>query len=115
MKKVSYTAEFKAEVVKQVIERGHGVVEVSSRLGVSDKSPFLWVRQAKELQGIGGGEAALLKSEIARPKAELKRTSEERNILKKATAYFARVWTCPVSTDSLSFFIEALELSGFQF
>ena len=48
MKRVSYTAEFKAEAVKQVIERGHGVVEVSSRLGVSDKSLYLWVRQAKE-------------------------------------------------------------------
>jgi transposase len=91
MKKVSYTAEFKAEAVKQVIERGHGVVEVSNRLGVSDKSLYLWVRQAKKLQGAGSGEAALLKSEIARLKAELKRTSEERDILKKAAAYFARV------------------------
>ena len=38
MKRVSFTAKFKAEAVKQVNERGHGVVEVSSRLGVSDKS-----------------------------------------------------------------------------
>lgn len=91
MKRVSYTAEFKAEAVKQVIERGHGVVEVSNRLGVSDKSLYLWVRQAKERQGPGSGEAALLKSEIARLKAELKRTSEERDILKKAAAYFAKV------------------------
>ena len=91
MKRVSYTAEFKAEAVKQVIERGHGVVEVSSRLGVSDKSLYLWVRQAKEVQCVGGGESVILKSEIARLKAELKRTSEERDILKKAAAYFARV------------------------
>ena len=91
MKRVSYTAEFKAEAVKQVIERGHGVVEVSGRLGVSDKSLYLWVRQAKERQGAGSGEAALLKSEIARLKAELKRTSEECDILKKAAAYFAKV------------------------
>lgn len=91
MKRVSYTAEFKAEAVKQVIERGHGVVEVSDRLGVSDKSLYLWVRQAKEQQGAGSGEAALLKSEITRLKAELKRTSEERDILKKAAAYFAKV------------------------
>lgn len=91
MKRVSYTAEFKAEAVKQVIERGHGVVEVSSRLGVSDKSLYLWVRQAKERQGTGSGEAASLKGEIARLKAELKRTSEERDILKKAAAYFAKV------------------------
>ncbi|GAB3477617.1 hypothetical protein GCM10011496_34940 [Polaromonas eurypsychrophila] len=67
------------------------MVEVSGRLGVSDKSLYLWVRQAKERQGAGSGEAALLKSEIARLKAELKRTSEERDILKKAAAYFAKV------------------------
>ena len=91
MKRVSYTAQFKAEAVKQVIERGHGVVEVSNRLGVSDKSLYLWVRQAKERQGAGSGEAFSLKGEIARLKAELKRTSEERDILKKAAAYFAKV------------------------
>ena len=76
MKRVSYTAEFKAEAVKQVIERGHDVVEVSSRLGVSDKSLYLWVRQARQRQGASSGEAAFLKGEIARLKAELKRTSE---------------------------------------
>ena len=37
MKKVRYPAEFKAEAVTQVTERGHDVVEVSSRLGVLDK------------------------------------------------------------------------------
>ena len=67
------------------------MVEVSSRLGVSDKSLYLWVRQAKERQGAGSGDAASLKGEIARLKAELKRTSEERDILKKAAAYFAKV------------------------
>ena len=48
MKGDSYTAQFKAEAVKQVIERGHGVVEVSNRLGVSDKSLYLWARKARE-------------------------------------------------------------------
>ncbi|OYZ13524.1 MAG: hypothetical protein B7X65_23405 [Polaromonas sp. 39-63-25] len=36
MKRVNYTPEFKAEAVKQVIERGHGLVEVANRLGVSE-------------------------------------------------------------------------------
>ena len=36
MKGTRYTAEFKAEAVKQVTERGHGVVEVAHRLGVSE-------------------------------------------------------------------------------
>ena len=48
MKKVRYPAQFKAEAVKQVNERGHGVVDVIKRLGMSDKSLYLWVRLAKD-------------------------------------------------------------------
>lgn len=85
-----FTAEFKAEAIKQVIDRGHSVVDVSKRLGVSDKSLYLWLRQAKEPQGAISSDIATLKLEVSHLKAELKRASEERDILKKATAYFAR-------------------------
>jgi transposase len=91
MKRVRYIAEFKSEAVRQVIDRGHGVVDVAKRLGVSDKSLYLWVRLAREQQGLGSGETASLRSEVSRLKAELKRTSEERDILKKAAAYFAKL------------------------
>jgi transposase len=91
MKRVRYPAEFKAEAVKQVIERGHGVVDVAKRLGVSDKSLYLWVRLAQEQQGVGNGENANLKAEVLRLKAELKRANEERDILKKAATYFAKL------------------------
>jgi transposase-like protein len=43
MKRVRYPAQFKAEAVKQVSERGHGVVNVAKRLGMLDKSLYLWV------------------------------------------------------------------------
>lgn len=91
MKRVRYTAEFKSEAVRQVTDRGHGVVDVAKRLGVSDKSLYLWVRLAREQQGLGSGETVGLRSEVSRLKAELKRTSEERDILKKAAAYFAKL------------------------
>ena len=91
MKRVRYTAEFKSEAVRQVTDRGHGVVDVAKRLGVSDKSLYLWVRLAKEQQGLGRGETANLRSEVSRLKAELKRASEERDILKKAATYFAKL------------------------
>lgn len=91
MKRVRYTAEFKSEAVRQVTDRGHGVVDVAKRLGVSDKSLYLWVRLAREQQGLGSGETASLRSEVSRLKAELKRTSEERDILKKAATYFAKL------------------------
>ena len=71
--------------------RGHGVVEVAKRLGMSDKSLYLWVRQAKEQPGVGSGENASLKAEVFRLKAELKRANEERDILKKAATYFAKL------------------------
>ena len=91
MKAVRYPAEFKAEAVKQVTERGHGVVDVAKRLGMSDKSLYLWVRLAQQQQGVGSGENASLKVEVSRLKAELKRVNEERDILKKAATYFAKL------------------------
>jgi len=87
-----YTDEFKAEAVKQVTERGHGVVEVAKRLGISDKSLYVWLKKSQKNSGSSDkSEVLALKSEINRMKAELKRTTEERDILKKAAAYFARV------------------------
>lgn len=86
-----YTAEFKAEAVKQVTERGHGVVEVAKRLGISDKSLYVWLKQGQQHSSAHAKDDMLaLKNELSRMKAELKRTTEERDILKKAAAYFAR-------------------------
>ncbi len=41
MKRVRYSAEFKAEAVRQVTERAHGVVNVAKRLGMSDRGLYL--------------------------------------------------------------------------
>jgi len=81
-----FTEEFKVEAVKQVTERGYSVADVSERLGVSTKSLYLWLRKTKGTDGHKDGRQV----EIARLKAELKRVEEERDILKKAAAYFAR-------------------------
>jgi transposase len=91
IKRVRYPAQFKAEAVKQVIQRGHGVVDVAKRLGMSDKSLYLWVRLAQQQQGVASGENASLKAEVSRLKAELKRANEERDTLKKAATYFAKL------------------------
>lgn len=90
MKRMRYTAEFKAEAIKQVTERGYGVVEVSKRLGVSDKSIYKWLRDAElQKQPAVSQDLAALKQENARLQAALKRATEERDILKKAAVYFA--------------------------
>ena len=90
MKGIRYTAEFKAEALKQITERGHGVVEVSKRLGVSDKSLYKWLREADlQKQPQFNKDVAALKQEVTRLNAALKRATEERDILKKAAVYFA--------------------------
>jgi len=83
-----FTAEFKAEAVKQVTDRGYSVAEVSDRLGISTKSLYLWLRQSKRTAKDKKLDDSQL--EIARLKSELKRVEEERDILKKAAAYFAK-------------------------
>ncbi len=84
-----YTDEFKMEAVKQVTERGYKVQEVSERLGISLKSMYTWLREARGNKGSKASED-LRHDEVARLKAELKRVEEERDILKKAAAYFAK-------------------------
>ena len=86
-----YTDEFKAEAIKQVIERGFTVVDVATRIGIPKHTLYEWVHKARKVpavldSGAGRGDAA----EVRRLKAELKRVTEERDILKKAAAYFAR-------------------------
>ena len=86
-----YTPEFEDEAVKQVTERGHSVQEVAARLGVSSHSLYKWVksvRPSKEEQR--SDELLDAKKEILKLRAELRRVQEERDILKKAAAYFAR-------------------------
>ena len=84
-----YTDEFKAETARQVIEHGRSVREVATRLGVSIDSMYAWVRQHRKApveQKVDVGLAA----ENRRLQAEVKRLTEERDILKKAAAYFAK-------------------------
>jgi transposase len=84
-----YTEEFKNEAVKQVIERGYPVAEVALRLGVSQHSLYVWLKDyghPAEVRQEQQSQAA----EMRRLKAELKRVTEERDILKKAAAYFAK-------------------------
>ena len=84
-----YTDEFKIEAIKQVTERGHPVAEVATRLGISIHSLYAWQKrfgQPAAARQVQADEHA----ELRRLKAELRRVTEERDILKKAAAYFAK-------------------------
>ncbi len=86
-----FTEEFKEEAVKQIKERGYKVSEVSKRLGISSYSLYKWLKQARGNQGRHVTDKTdELKQENQRLKNELKRVEEERDILKKAAAYFAK-------------------------
>jgi transposase len=90
MKGIRYTAEFKAEAIKQITERGHSAMDVAQRLGVSIKSLYKWMQEAdSRKQPALSVDVFALKQEVARLNAALKRATEERDILKKAAAYFA--------------------------
>ena len=84
-----FSPEFKDEAVRQITQRGYPVKEVAERLGVSTHSLYKWVKEAKPAKA-EADELAATKLEMQKLKAELRRVQEERDILKKAAAYFAR-------------------------
>ena len=74
--------------MRQITERGHPVAEVSQRLGVSQHSLYAW--RKKFTQPTGNSRDDSQSDEVRRLKRELARVTEERDILKKAAAYFAK-------------------------
>lgn len=84
-----YTEEFKIEAVRQVTDRGYPVKEVAERLGITTHSLYAWLKKfgPKQAQDQQLDEA---QRELRRLKAELRRVTEERDILKKAATYFAK-------------------------
>ncbi|EEW1771503.1 transposase [Escherichia coli] len=90
-----FTPEFKEEAVRQITERGYSVAEVSDRLGVSAHSLYKWLRAIKPDNSEQHARDLLeAKSEILKLRAQLKRTEEKRDILKKAARHFAREPDC---------------------
>ena len=89
----SFTSEFKVEAVKLVTEKGYSVAEAARSLGVGENLLRNW-KQAIESQGNqafpGKGNLPAIEEELRRLRAENKRLQMERDILKKATAFFAK-------------------------
>lgn len=88
MKGKRYTEEFKIEAVKQVTDRGYSVAEGSKRLGTTPHSLHAWLKRYKE-PSPRQADKVDLSAENAKLKADLRRMTEERDILKKAAVYFA--------------------------
>jgi transposase len=88
--KQSYTVEFKQEAVRQVEAEGKSPAQVSRDLGIAEQTLANW-RKAAKAGKLGVGKPVRPEQmELSRLKAENARLKMEVEILKKATAYFAK-------------------------
>ena len=86
-----YTLEFKQEAVR-LVDNGQSTAAVARTLGVVEQTLFNWVKAHRQgkLTGADSKQVSAEQMEISRLRAELARVKMERDILGKATAYFAR-------------------------
>lgn len=85
-----YPPEFRAEAVRLYRASGQSLNAVSKDLGVSLESLRSWVNQAKVDTGEKAGLTTEERAELARLRRENRTLRMERDLLKKATAFFAR-------------------------
>lgn len=87
-----FTPEYRAEVVKLVLDSGKSPGKVARDLGLTPSSVTAWVAQAKTDAGKGrpGALTSDEKQELAQLRRENKQLKMERDFLKKTTAFFAR-------------------------
>jgi len=92
-KRTTYTQEFKREAVDLVLEQGYSIAEASRNLGINYNMLSRWKEERKkdgDHAFPSKGSMTPDQAELARLKAENKRLRMERDILKKATAFFAK-------------------------
>jgi transposase len=88
-----YTKEFKEGAVRLVTEQGRTISDAAQSLGVSPWSLSRWIKAAKSEGGDafrGHGQRTPLEQENFELRRRVRQLEEERAILKKAAAYFAR-------------------------
>ena len=91
-KRRRFSAEYKAEVVRLCQQPGKTPNGVANELGLTPSAVMNWVRQA-EVDAGGGGAGALTtaeRDELSALRREVRTLRQEREILKRATAFFAK-------------------------
>jgi transposase len=91
-KRKTYSREFKLEAVRLITEKGYSIAEASRNLGVEYSVLRSWKKKlAADPQNAFPGKGCLKAAdqELRQLQRELERVKEERDILKKALAYFA--------------------------
>jgi transposase len=93
MARRSFTREFKLEAVRLVSERGLSVTQAARDLDIHENVLRKWVRQYRDDPAHafpGAGQIKPEQAELAQLKNEIRKLKAERDILKKAAAYFAK-------------------------
>ena len=87
-----YTAAFKESAVKLAIESDQPISQTAEELGVNKNTLHTWISKYHnpQRQKAGQVEEEHLYDELKRLRKDIKRLTEERDILKKAAAYFAK-------------------------
>lgn len=85
-----YSAEFKASAVKLALESGRPVTQIARELGVNENTLHTWLSNHFKPRDNTMRTTDAVYEENKRLKQELARVTQERDILKKAAAYFAK-------------------------
>jgi len=85
-----YSIEFRAEAVRLLRSSGRSIPQLARELGVSEQSLRNWSRQLDVDDGRAPGLTTDEREELRRLRREVKTLTEEREILKKAAAFFAK-------------------------
>ncbi len=85
-----YSLEFRREAVRLLRSSGRSVPQLARELGCSPQSLRNWSRQVDVDEGKAAGLMSDEREELRRLRRELRTVTEEREILKKAAAFFAK-------------------------
>ncbi len=90
-KKVKFTKEFKQEAVKLVTEQGYSQSEAAKNLGINSKNLSWWINEVATHTKTSNvtGKVPVESEELQQLRKDIKRLKMERDILKKATLFFA--------------------------
>lgn len=92
-KRNRYSKEFKLDAISLVLEQNYSQAEAARNLGINANMLSRWLKEAKNDDGQafrGNGKLTPEQLEIRKLKAQVKRLEQEREILKKATVFFAK-------------------------